>query len=131
MRLFCLAILLVSTACARGEYTKVEYRVPMRDGVKLYTIVYIPKDASDANRYPILLKRTMFSVAPYGDAYPKVLGPNAYVMRDKYIFAYQDIRGRYMSEGTFVVMRPYVADSISEASDAESLPACRIIRRPI
>jgi putative CocE/NonD family hydrolase len=118
MRLFCLAILLASSACARGEYTKVEYRVPMRDGVKLYTVVYIPKDASDANQYPILLKRTMFSAAPYDDAYPKVLGPNAYVMHDKYIFAYQDIRGRYMSEGTFVVMRPYVADSISEASDA-------------
>jgi putative CocE/NonD family hydrolase len=54
----------------------------------------------------------MFSVAPYDDAYPKVLGPNAYVMHDKYIFAYQDIRGRYMSEGTFVMLRPFIADSI-------------------
>ena len=117
MRSLYLAILLVS-ACAREPYTKFEYRIPMRDGVKLYTIVYVPTDASDANRYPILLKRTPFSIAPYGDAQAKLLGPNAYVMRDKYIFAYQDIRGRYMSEGKFVVMRPYHADSISEASDA-------------
>jgi uncharacterized protein len=124
---FGFAVLLACAACAhrsgsdfvQQQYTKFEYRIPMRDGVKLFTSVYIPKDASDANRYPILLKRTPFAVAPYGaDAYPKLLGPNAYVMRDKYIFAYQEIRGRGKSDGTFVVLRPYVADSISEATDA-------------
>ena len=120
MRCPALALLLACCACSHGsdfvrdQYTKFEYQIPMRDGVKLYTIVYVPKDASDANRYPMLLKRSLFSVA----SHPKVVGPNAYVMRDKYIFAYQDIRGRGMSEGTFVLMRPYVADSVSEASDA-------------
>jgi putative CocE/NonD family hydrolase len=134
MRPLYLASLLVSTACARGagsdfvrdQYTKSEYQIPMRDGVRLFTTVYVPKDASDAKRYPILLKRTPFSVAPYGDAYAKLVGPNAYVMHDKYIFVYQDIRGRYMSEGKFVIMRPFIADSIKardpkatdEASDA-------------
>ena len=97
----------------RDQYTKFEYRIPMRDKVTLFTTVYVPKDASDANRYPILLKRTPFSVAPYGpDAYATTLGPNGFMMRDKYIVVYQDIRGRYMSDGQFVVNHPFVADSI-------------------
>ena len=97
----------------RDQYTKFEYRIPMRDKATLFTTVYVPKDASDANRYPILLKRTPFSVAPYGpDAYATTLGPNGFMMRDKYIVVYQDIRGRYMSDGQFVVNRPFVPDSI-------------------
>src|SRR5579862_22580 len=135
MRCLTLAILLVAAACAgdpdaryvRDQYDKSEYRIPMRDGVNLFTTVFVPKDASDGNRYPILLNRTPFSIAPYGPrAYPRTLGPNPFVFHDKYIFAYQDIRGRYMSEGTFVMLRPFVPDSIKartpkatdEASDA-------------
>src|ERR1700677_3089164 len=77
-RAFALACALTGTACARARdsdapfvrehYTKSEYQIPVRDGVKLFTIVYAPKDASDTNRYPILLKRTPFSIAPYGSA---------------------------------------------------------------
>ena len=111
---------------AREHYTKHEYRIPMRDGVRLFTAVYVPNDASDATRYPIVMMRTPYSVSPYGErAYPRTLGPDPFMMREKYIFVYQDVRGRYMSEGTFVEARPYVPDSvkardhkaIDEASD--------------
>ena len=91
---------------ARAHYTKYEYRVPMRDGVKLFTAVYVPKDAGRA--YPILLTRTPYSVAPYGDgAYKASLGPSDRFMRDGFIFVYQDVRGRMMSEGEFMDVRPH------------------------
>ena len=66
------------------NYDKYEYQMPMRDGVKLYTIVYIPKDKSQ--KYPMLMKRTPYSIRPYGKGkMPKSLGPSRYLMRDKYI----------------------------------------------
>ena len=69
----------------------------MRDGVKLYTTVYAPKDTSQS--YPILLTRTPYSVAPYGpDAYRDSLGPSSTFIDERYIFVYQDVRGRFMSE---------------------------------
>jgi len=97
----------------RANYSKHEYRIPMRDGVKLYTIVYTPKDASASTRYPMVMQRTCYSIAPYGEGeLPAALGPDRYMMRDKYIFVYQDVRGRYMSEGEFANVRPIVPDSI-------------------
>ena len=78
------------------------------------------------NTYPIVLERTCYSVAPYGpDKYSKRIGPSVFMMKDKYIFVAQDVRGRYMSEGTFINMPPFVPDSvkarnpkaIDEASD--------------
>ncbi len=103
----------VGPTWVRDHYVKHEYRIPMRDGVKLFTIVYEPKDASPSNTYPILMERTCYSVAPYGpDQYPDVIGPDLYTMHDKYIFVYQDVRGRYMSEGTWENVRPFVPDSI-------------------
>lgn len=88
----------------RENYSKIEYRVPMRDGVKLFTSVYIPKDVfSDGKTYPIMFDRTPYSVGPYGaDKYRPTLGPNEFFAQEKFIFAYQDVRGRYMSEGQFV-----------------------------
>jgi uncharacterized protein len=107
------------SAFVREQYTKFEYRIPMRDGVNLFTIVYVPKDASDANRYPIIFKRTPYGIAPYGpDTYARFVTPNTFMMRDKYIVAYQDIRGRYMSEGTFVMNRPLNPKGTDEATDA-------------
>jgi len=93
----------------RENYTKFEYRVPMRDGVKLFTSVYIPKDVfTDARTYPIMMQRTGYNVAPYGiDQYRASLGPSELFAREKFIFVYQDIRGRYMSEGDYVVIRPH------------------------
>ncbi|GAB3897886.1 CocE/NonD family hydrolase [Larkinella knui] len=91
----------------RRQYQKYEYQIPMRDGTKLHTAVYVPKDASETVKYPMLMQRTCYSVAPYGpDQYPSRLGPSNTLMRDKYIFVYQDVRGRYMSEGTWTNMTP-------------------------
>jgi hypothetical protein len=94
----------------RSRYTKFEYRVPTRDGTKLFTSVYIPNDASPGKRYPILLTRTPYSVAPYGqDRYARRLGPTAEYEKQGFIFAFQDVRGRNMSEGEFVNVRPHLA----------------------
>src|SRR5215831_19861686 len=93
----------------RENYTKFEYRVPMRDGIKLFTSVYVPKDAiTEGKSYPILLQRTPYDVAPYGvDKYRSTLGPSELFTREKFIFAYQDVRGRFMSEGDFTIIRPH------------------------
>jgi uncharacterized protein len=105
----------------RAHYTKHEFQIPMRDGVKLFTSVYVPKDA--ATPYPILLQRTPYSVAPYGpDAFRRNLGPSDLFLSDGYIVAYQDVRGRFMSEGDWVEMRPqkdvkHGTGDIDESSD--------------
>ncbi len=96
----------------RSHYTKYEYRVPMRDGVRLFTAVYVPKVAAfpdDQGPYPFLMDRTPYNVGPYGeDHYPARLGPSDEFEKSGYIFVYQDVRGRWMSEGEFVEMRPHV-----------------------
>jgi uncharacterized protein len=92
----------------RERYTKHEYRIPMRDGARLFTAVYVPKDASEARTYPFLIERTPYSVAPYGpDNYPKRLGPAPGFVRDGFIFVDQDVRGRYQSDGGFLEMTPH------------------------
>ncbi|HEX8709108.1 MAG TPA: CocE/NonD family hydrolase [Pyrinomonadaceae bacterium] len=89
----------------KAHYTKSEQLIPMRDGVKLFTSIYVPKDGSQ--KYPIMLSRTPYSVAPYGaDKYKDSLGPSAAFAQEGYIFVYQDVRGRLMSEGEFVNVRP-------------------------
>jgi uncharacterized protein len=106
----------------REHYTKHEYYVPVRDGVKLFTSVYVPRDVSRS--YPILLTRTPYGVAPYGaDNYISELGPSPKFGSEGYIVAYQDVRGRNSSEGQFVDVRPYIArksgpKDIDESSDA-------------
>src|ERR1700745_1914817 len=91
----------------KAHYTKYEYRIPMRDGKKLFTSVYVPKDASQP--YPILMDRTPYSVSPYGeDQYKEQIGPSDEFEKAGYIIVYQDVRGRYMSEGDFVEMRPHI-----------------------
>lgn len=91
----------------KTHYTKYEFRIAMRDGVHLFTSVYVPKDSS--RTYPFLILRTPYSVRPYGvDQYPKQLGPSLDFDKSGYIFVYQDVRGRYMSEGTFVEENPHL-----------------------
>ena len=110
----------------RAHYTKYEYRIPMRDGVRLFTAVYVPKApafADDPGPYPFLMDRTPYSVAPYGeDRYPARLGPSDEFEDSGYIFVYQDVRGRWMSEGNFVEMRPHIdhkesPKDVDESSD--------------
>jgi putative CocE/NonD family hydrolase len=103
----------------RAHYTKYEYRIPMRDGVRLFTSVYVPKDAKE--RYPIMLTRTPYGVEPYGvEAYKSDLGPSALFGKEGYIVVYQDVRGRWMSEGEFVNMRPQRAKKASPNEIDES-----------
>ncbi len=108
----------------KANYTKFEYRIPVRDGVKLFTCVYVPKDAGEHHTYPILFNRTPYTVGPYGeDKYKPVLGPSELFARSKYIFVYQDVRGRFLSEGVYEDMRPYIAakkspQDVDESSDA-------------
>jgi putative CocE/NonD family hydrolase len=118
----------LSPAGAQGEgyirqhYSKIEYMIPMRDGVRLFTEVYAPRD--DSQEYPILLKRTPYGLGTYGaDRYKATLGPSAAFGREGYIFVYQDIRGKFRSEGFFEHHRPYIPDKdgpgvVDEASDA-------------
>lgn len=113
----------VNAAYVRENYTKFEYRVPMRDGKKLFTSVYIPKDVfSEGKTYPIMMQRTGYNVAPYGaDKFRASLGPSELFAREKFIFVYQDIRGRFMSEGEYVLIRPHNPNKgpkdVDEASD--------------
>jgi len=92
----------------RTTYQKREYRIAMRDGVRLFTTVYTPRDTT--RTYPILMTRTPYSVAPYGDTtYRTALGPSRHFQDDGFIFVYQDVRGRWMSEGSFTHMTPHRA----------------------
>ncbi len=104
------------------NYTKKEVLIPMRDGVKLFTSLYIPKDQSE--KHPLLITRTPYSCAPYGESNYSGMwrGPRKYFLQEKYIIVQQDVRGRWMSEGTFVDVRPYNPNKksnqdIDEASD--------------
>ena len=91
----------------------------MRDGVKLFTSIYSPKDQS--RRYPIMLSRTPYSVAPYGkDDYKTALGPSTLFEKEQFIFVYQDVRGKFMSEGEFVNMRPHKSTKKDKADIDES-----------
>jgi uncharacterized protein len=102
----------------KGSYVKRELFIPMRDGVKLFTIVYAPRDTTA--RYPFLMTRTAYGIAPYGaDDYRAVFGPASEFAKEGYIFVYQDARGKFKSEGEFVHHVPYVRGSSrpNEATD--------------
>lgn len=102
------------------HYTKQEVDIKMRDGVKLHTTIYSPIDTS--KEYPIIMKRTPYSSRPYGEGkFPRRIGPNPFLMQQGNIFVVQDVRGRWMSEGDYVNMRPFIpnkkGNQIDEASD--------------
>jgi putative CocE/NonD family hydrolase len=103
----------------REHYTKYDFRIPMRDGVKLFTSVYVPKDRTQS--YPILMTRTPYSVAPYGiDNYRTFLGPSDLFTKEGFVFAFQDVRGRYLSEGAFIDVPPHKShlDGPKDADDS-------------
>jgi putative CocE/NonD family hydrolase len=105
------------------HYDKKEYMIPMRDGIKLFTQVYTPKDKSQT--YPILFTRTPYNAAPKGEEkinYRNVLGPNMDFVKEKYIFVRQDVRGKFLSEGEFLQVRPILKEyrskkDVDEATD--------------
>jgi putative CocE/NonD family hydrolase len=112
----------LDSAWVKENYYKVEKMIPMRDGIKLYTAIYLPKDSSE--KHPILLRRTPYSSSPYGvNNFPDAFWNSYYrlYLRENYIMVVQDVRGKYMSEGEFVDVRPYIENKtgtrIDEASD--------------
>ncbi|WP_405205852.1 CocE/NonD family hydrolase [Aquimarina sp. LLG6339-5] len=101
-------------------YSKKEVDIVMRDGTKLHTTIYSPKDTS--KKYPILMQRTPYSSRPYGeDQFRSKIGPNEFLMKEGNIVVYQDVRGRWMSEGVYDNMRAYIPNKkdkqFDEASD--------------
>lgn len=101
-----------------ANYTKLEQKIPMRDGATLFTTIYTPKDQS--KKYPFLICRTPYSVAPYGERIKVPVGPNRLFDQEGFIFVYQDIRGKYMSEGQFVANRPYIVNKKGKQTDESS-----------
>src|SRR5450432_2620836 len=123
-----LLLALLAIACSaqgleyiKAHYTKYEFQIAMRDGKRLFTSVYAPKDA--AQKYPIMLSRTPYNVGPYGvDNFKTSLGPSEKFAKEGFIFVYQDVRGRFMSEGEFQNMTPHRAvkrgpQDVDESSD--------------
>lgn len=116
----------LDSSWVKENYYKWERMIPMRDGKKLFTAIYIPKDNSE--KHPILMRRTPYSSAPYGETnFPESFWNSYYrlYMRENYIMVVQDVRGRYMSEGEFVDVRPFdptkkgtVIDEASDTYDA-------------
>lgn len=110
-----------SLAEVKANYTKSEHQIPMRDGKRLYTVVYSPKDVS--RKHPFLMTRTPYGSGPYGaEVYRSSLGPSPLFAPEGYIFVYQDVRGTFLSEGEFEDVRPFAPNKkssadIDEASD--------------
>jgi putative CocE/NonD family hydrolase len=107
-------------AYIKANYTKMEKYVTMRDGKKLWCSIYLPKDQS--KKYPIMMTRTPYNAAPYGDDMKGALGQNMLFAKAGYIFVYADVRGRWMSEGNFVNVRPQLnsyksKNDIDESTD--------------
>src|ERR1700737_3471392 len=103
----------------KSHYTKSEVMIPMRDGVKLFVCIYEPKDKKQ--KYPIMFDRPPYSVGPYGlDNYKTLLGPDELFAREGYIFVYGDVRGRYMSEGVYEDVRPYIPNKKGTQIDETS-----------
>ena len=108
-----------NTSSIKNSFTKIERMITMRDGVKLFTAIYMPIDSSE--KYPFLIMRTPYSCAPYGENnYPNRLGPNKLFPAEKYIFVYQDVRGRHASEGKFEEMTPAIDHKKSKTDVDES-----------
>lgn len=130
LKTFCFVALLIlaghssiaqvtDSAFVHDNYTKIEKLIPMRDGVKLFTAIYIPK--SKDQKYPFMINRTPYTVSPYGEnKYKTSLGPSPLFLREGFIFVYQDVRGRWMSEGEYVDVRPHIDQKKSKKDIDES-----------
>ncbi len=103
----------------KEHYSKKEVDIKMRDGVTLHTTIYAPKDTS--KKYPIIMQRTPYSSKPYGaNEFKEKIGPNIHMMQEGYIVVYQDVRGRWLSEGHYENMRAYLPNKTSEQDVDES-----------
>ncbi|MBT8376710.1 MAG: CocE/NonD family hydrolase [Bacteroidia bacterium] len=109
----------VSETFVQDNYDKEELTITMRDGIKLHTTIYSPKDKSKT--YPILMQRTPYSCRPYGENnFRASIGPNKYLMQEGNIVVYQDVRGRWNSEGVYDNMRAYIPNKTGDETDEAS-----------
>ncbi len=109
----------ISETYVSDNYTKKEVDIEMRDGITLHTTIYTPKDIS--KEYPILMQRTPYSSRPYGEGEFKTqIGPNIHLMKEGNIIVYQDVRGRWLSEGHYENMRAYIPNKTSDKDVDES-----------
>ncbi|HVZ24608.1 MAG TPA: CocE/NonD family hydrolase [Sediminibacterium sp.] len=111
----------IDSAWVVTHYTKLEVQIPMRDGIRLFTTIYLPKDQSE--KHPILLTRTPYSCAPYGPGKFNAglwRSPRKYFLKENYIYVFQDVRGRWMSEGNFVDVRPFNPNKKGTETDEAS-----------
>ena len=109
----------IENTFVQDNYTKKEVLIEMRDGIKLHTTIYSPKDVSVT--YPMLLKRTPYSCRPYGEnQFPTKVGPNKYLMEEGNIMVCQDVRGRWNSEGVYDNMRAYIPNKSAIQTDEAS-----------
>nr|MCH9660961.1 CocE/NonD family hydrolase [Bacteroidota bacterium] len=118
--LICFQLISAQDTYVRDHYNKMETTITMRDGIELHTTIYSPKDTS--KKYPILFQRTPYSCRPYGeDQFRSKIGPNEFLMKEGNIVVYQDVRGRWNSEGVYDNMRAYIPNKkrkqVDEASD--------------
>ncbi len=127
--LTCLSLFFLLKAAAQNadsiwmvnNYTKKEVSIPMRDGKKLFTAVYIPKDTTA--QHPLLMKRTPYSCAPYGENNFDASLWSSYLLaycKEHYIMVMQDVRGRWMSEDEFVNVRPFNPNKKGKETDEAS-----------
>ena len=113
------AVAEISETYVSDNYTKSEVDITMRDGIKLHTTIYSPKDSS--KEYPIIMQRTPYSSQPYGAGnFKEKIAPNIHMMKDGYIVVYQDVRGRWLSEGHYENMRAYNPNKTTDADIDES-----------
>ncbi len=97
------------------NYEKIERMIPMRDGTRLYTAIYLPKDDG---KHPVMMMRTPYGLNPYGKEFHKYLRTvQGVYAENKYIIVHQNVRGTYMSEGDFVQIRPVGGGPYDDATD--------------
>jgi len=108
-----------SSEWLKARLTKQEVYITMRDGVRLFTSIYTPKDTS--KDYPMLMTRTPYDIEPGGEEkFSRYLSGNVKLVEEGYIFVYQDVRGRYMSEGDYMDVRPYIPNKKSKTEIDET-----------
>ena len=107
-----------SIVLVKEKYDKEELQIEMRDGINLFTSIYTPKDKSDS--YPILIIRTPYNIEPQEDRYSNRMMDFPHLLKENYIIVFQDVRGRFMSEGVFEDVRPYNPNKKKKEIDENS-----------